>query len=197
VVAVSGAAAAIVQPGAAGAAGAGDAAGRFARVDQVRGFAALIVVICHMSVSAYVGAPNLGERPLPWLGLLLGFGYLGVPLFFVVSGFCIHWPQARARHDGRADAPGWRAFFQRRFWRLYPAYFASLFVASLGLAAMRFMEYRAKGWPLPLPDHFYEQAFGINEIGYNAVFLLPFFERARELNSVLWTLVFEVQFYLL
>ena len=122
---MNGAAAAIAQPGAAGA-GAGDAAGRFARVDQVRGFAALIVVLCHMSVSAYVGAPNLGERPLPWLGLLLGFGYLGVPLFFVVSGFCIHWPQARARHDGRAGAPGWRAFFQRRFWRLYPPYILCL-----------------------------------------------------------------------
>lgn len=108
---------------------ANDAGGRFARVDQVRGFAALIVVICHMSVSAYVGAPNQGEQALPWLGLLLGFGYLGVPLFFVVSGFCIHWPQARAQHDGRADAPAWRAFFQRRFWRLYPPYILCLAAA--------------------------------------------------------------------
>jgi peptidoglycan/LPS O-acetylase OafA/YrhL len=95
---------------------------RFARIDQLRGVAALIVVLCHMSVSAYDGAPNVGERPLPWLGLLLGFGYLGVPLFFVVSGFCIHWPDARARAEGRLAAPRWGAFFRRRFWRLYPPY---------------------------------------------------------------------------
>jgi peptidoglycan/LPS O-acetylase OafA/YrhL len=48
-----------------------------------------------------------------------------------------------------------------------------------------------------LPDHFYEQVFGVSEIGYNALFLLPFFASAGNLNSVLWTLVFEVQFYLL
>lgn len=99
---------------------------RFARIDQVRGFAALIVVLCHMSVSAYDGAPNLGERPLPWLGLLLGFGYLGVPLFFVVSGFCIHWPDARARAAGTLEPPRWDAFFARRFWRLYPPYLFSV-----------------------------------------------------------------------
>lgn len=107
-------------------AAAGSTAQRFARVDQVRGFAAVIVVLCHMSVSAYVGAPNLGAQPLPWLGLLLGFGYLGVPLFFVVSGFCIHWPDARARSAGDAAPVRWSAFFRRRFWRLYPPYALSL-----------------------------------------------------------------------
>ncbi|HET8529599.1 MAG TPA: acyltransferase family protein, partial [Methylomirabilota bacterium] len=71
------------------------ARGRWERVDQLRGLAALAVVLCHLAVSAYREAPNLGGDPWPWLALILGFGYLGVPLFFVISGFCIHLPQAR------------------------------------------------------------------------------------------------------
>ncbi len=127
---------------------------RFERIDQLRGFAALAVVVCHMAVSAWNGAPNLGERPFALLGQILGFGYLGVPLFFVISGFCIHLPQARALAaaarrgsdaDG-ADAPAvasggwsgaaaagldWRRFFARRLWRLYPPYLAALVVAAV------------------------------------------------------------------
>lgn len=121
-----------LTPSSQGAAGAAaETSLRFARIDQVRGFAALIVVLCHLSVSAYVRAPNAGEVFLPWLGFVLGFGYLGVPLFFVVSGFCIHWPEARARSEGRLARPDWGAFFRRRFWRLYPPYALSLAGAVL------------------------------------------------------------------
>lgn len=100
---------------------------RFDRVDQLRGIAALAVVVCHASVSAYKDAPNFDGGPWPWLALTLGFGYLGVPLFFVISGFCIHLPQARALASGEAaPAPAWRRFFARRFWRLYPPYLAAM-----------------------------------------------------------------------
>jgi len=100
---------------------------RFDRVDQLRGIAALAVVICHASVSAYKTAPNLDGGPWPWLASTLGFGYLGVPLFFVISGFCIHLPHARALASGDpVPAPAWRRFFARRFWRLYPPYLAAL-----------------------------------------------------------------------
>jgi len=159
---------------------AADTSGRFARVDQVRGFAALIVVVCHMSVSAYVGAPNLGEQPWPWLGLLLGFGYLGVPLFFVVSGFCIHWPQARARHDGRIGAPGWGAFFQRRFWRLYPPYVLSL-VATIVLLLVV-----TGAWPVGLFSLLAQ--LGLVHTLDARTFL--------GLNPPSWTLAVEAQLYL-
>ncbi len=42
---------------------------RLERIDQLRGVAALAVVVCHAAVSAYTGAPNLGGEPWPWLGL--------------------------------------------------------------------------------------------------------------------------------
>jgi peptidoglycan/LPS O-acetylase OafA/YrhL len=104
---------------------------RSERIDQLRGLAALAVVACHLGVSAYRDAPNLGGSPWAWLGFGLGFGYLGVPLFFVISGFCIHLPQARmlAAMGPAAPPPVWRRFFIRRFWRLYPPYLAALALA--------------------------------------------------------------------
>ena len=107
------------------------AAGRSERIDAVRGLAALAVVACHLGVSAYRDAPNAGGGPAPWLGLVLGFGYLGVPLFFVISGFCIHLPQARALALRPPAPAAWRVFFVRRFWRLYPPYAAALVVAVI------------------------------------------------------------------
>jgi peptidoglycan/LPS O-acetylase OafA/YrhL len=153
---------------------------RFARIDQVRGFAALIVVLCHLSVSAYVGAPNVGEPFLPWLGFLLGFGYLGVPLFFVVSGFCIHWPEARARHEGRIAPPGWGAFFRRRFWRLYPPYAFSV------VGALLLMLLVTGAWPV---------SFGslLAQLALVHVFNASTF---LGVNPPSWTLAVEAQLYL-
>jgi peptidoglycan/LPS O-acetylase OafA/YrhL len=106
---------------------------RSERVNQLRGFAALAVVLCHLGVSAYKDAPNLSGNPWPWLGFALGFGYLGVPLFFVISGFCIHLPQARmlALAEPAAAPLTWGRFFVRRFWRLYPPYLAAIAFALI------------------------------------------------------------------
>ena len=105
--------------------------GRSERVDQLRGVAALAVVACHAGVSAYRDVPNVGGSPWPWLGAVLGFGYLGVPLFFVISGFCIHLPHARmlVARGTAGPPPDWRRFFARRAWRLYPPYVAALATA--------------------------------------------------------------------
>lgn len=54
---------------------------------------------------------------------LASIGASGVMLFFVISGFCIHLRQARA---GASGVVRWGAFWQRRFFRLYPAYLAAL-----------------------------------------------------------------------
>lgn len=158
----------------------GDASLRFARIDQVRGFAAVIVVLCHLSVSAYVGAPNVGEPFLPWLGFVLGFGYLGVPLFFVVSGFCIHWPDARARQEGRLAPPDWRAFFRRRFWRLYPPYALSV------LGALLLLLIATGAWPVSLGSLLAQLA--LVHTFHASTFL--------GVNPPSWTLAVEAQLYL-
>ncbi len=59
------------------------------------------------------------------LVLPLNLGFLGVAIFFVVSGFCIH--LSFQRQGGKFSE-----FFVRRFFRIYPAYLAAvLFFAFL------------------------------------------------------------------
>ena len=153
---------------------------RWERVDQLRGLAALAVVVCHLSVSAYLNAPNLDGGSWPWLGKILGFGYLGVPLFFVISGFCIHLPYARALATAGPEptAPDWKRFFARRFWRLYPPYLAALVVALtlwwLG------------GSPIPWMA-----------VTTQALLLHPFHTATFDgVNPPAWTLAVEAQLYL-
>ena len=154
------------------------ARGRWKRVDQLRGLAALAVVVCHLAVSAYREAPNLAGGPWPWLALILGFGYLGVPLFFVISGFCIHLPQARALTRATPTAPDWRRFFARRFWRLYPPYLAALVVA-LAL-------WWVAGSPLPWLA-----------VTTQALLVHPFHTATFDgVNPPAWTLAVEAQLYL-
>ena len=66
----------------------------------------------------------------PELSLLspLTFGWAGVAIFFVVSGFCIHLSFLKNSN--------WLAFFWRRFFRIYPPYFIAM-VGFLGLDLLR------------------------------------------------------------
>ncbi len=109
----------------------------FKRIDQLRGLAALAVVLCHVKGSAEGVVADPAHQSLHWLSGLMGWGYLGVPLFFVISGLCIHLPAASALAAGRPARPRWRQFFQRRFWRLYPSYLAALALAAGLLLASR------------------------------------------------------------
>lgn len=109
----------------------------FRRIDQLRGFAALAVVLCHVKGSAESVVVDPAQQPLYWLSGLLGWGYLGVPLFLVISGLCIHLPAASAAAADRPTRPDWGRFFRRRFWRLYPPHLAALALAAVLLFASR------------------------------------------------------------
>ena len=118
------------------------AAQRDLRIDALRGTAALGVLALHTQNAWYLGVgadidPATRLRLLDhWLGLAsvpVTFGWLGVNLFFVLSGLCIHHWLLSARVSGREFVYG--AYLKRRFWRLYPAYVAAI-VLSLFLLAL-------------------------------------------------------------
>ena len=69
-----------------------------------------------------------GFRENPWFfpALLMDLGYLGVPLFVLISGFCIHRRAAIARMTTGTASLNWIQFWKKRFWRLYPPYMAAI-----------------------------------------------------------------------
>jgi peptidoglycan/LPS O-acetylase OafA/YrhL len=55
-------------------------------------------------------------------------GKVGVAIFFVVSGFCIHLSHQRSREKGYVT------FFIRRFFRLYPAYLVAVLIYAFAVS---------------------------------------------------------------
>jgi len=64
-----------------------------------------------------------GVLVVHWIGTRSGFalgGYIGVDLFFVLSGYIISTMLWRGRPQGRSIAAQYRTFLRRRVVRLYP-----------------------------------------------------------------------------
>jgi peptidoglycan/LPS O-acetylase OafA/YrhL len=107
---------------------------RLDSIDALRGIAVLMVAGYH--IWGHYGVypfPSIGV--VPWThsaGIFSYFvspfrwGYLGVGLFLVLSGFSIHLSFARKRNESGSYKFEWRKFYFRRLWRLYPAYAVSV-----------------------------------------------------------------------
>lgn len=99
---------------------------RLRSIDLLRGVAVLAVLAIHIPHEAPGG---WREHPFFFPAFLAEFGYLGVPLFIVISGFCIHRRAALARQATGSYAFDWLDFWKRRFIRLYPPYVAAIVFA--------------------------------------------------------------------
>ncbi len=93
-------------------------------LDAWRGIACLMIVAYHSTISIRSIAPELAKAVWPWAR----FGYLGVPLFFVISGYCITATADSIRRKNQSCG----LFLWRRIRRLYPPF---LFMIA-GLAIM-------------------------------------------------------------
>ena len=95
---------------------------RFPALDGLRGIAVILVLFAHFP---YV--QNSGLSRLVWQAAqTLRTGYIGVDLFFVLSGFLITRILIRERRiDGKINL---FAFYQRRALRIFPIYYLSLLV---------------------------------------------------------------------
>ncbi len=102
--------------------------GRLVSIDVLRGLAALAVLLYHIRRHPEGDAGSA----MYYLTLPLEFGPLGVVLFIVISGFCIHLGTAKSIARGGAVRANWRAFWWRRTYRLYPPYLAAI-ALSLGI----------------------------------------------------------------
>jgi len=136
---------------------------RMAAIDGLRAIAVLMVVAFHY----------LGRWPNDYTGLsfapMFEFGWLGVDLFFVISGYCIAMTAERAGSLA--------TFWGRRFGRIYPAYAAGV-VLTFTLVSY---------FGLPGKEVTIVQALG-NLLFLNAAIMPP-------VDGVYWSLIVELKFY--
>jgi peptidoglycan/LPS O-acetylase OafA/YrhL len=156
---------------------------RLRSIDALRGIAALGVVFYHaVDQTGKVVPGGLLKYPVQALQRLSSFGYIGVFLFFVISGFCIHLQWARARANDEQPNIRFIPFWKRRLRRLYPPYviaisiFLLITAASVGLNVTRFFIYDVVMHLLMLHN------------------LDP--HTCYSINGVFWTLAIEEQLYL-
>ncbi len=101
---------------------------RYRSLDFWRGVACLMVVVFHASYDVRADAE---PEPLRSLFRVVSYLWLGVPMFFVISGYCISAACDAARRKPRAVG----YYFYRRFRRIFPPYWAAVGFTLLVVSA--------------------------------------------------------------
>ena len=151
---------------------------RIPALDGVRGVAILLVLMFHQTILV---PQNRLDSLIARLG---GMGWVGVDLFFVLSGFLI----TGILLDAKGQAHYFRNFYARRVLRIFPLYYAVVFVSLV---------------VLPHIHHPKAQNFGRvrgDEVWY-WTYLSNFIIAKRNawrhgILDVSWSLAIEEQFYL-
>lgn len=156
---------------------------RLRSIDALRGVAALGVVFFHAVEQGRNALPNnLFDYPVRLVQFASSFGYIGVFLFFVISGFCIHLQWARAKAAGTEPDIRFGPFWKRRLRRLYPPYVIALLLYLLLTAY-------TVGLDL---THFF-----VYDVGMHLLMLHNLDPNTcYTINGVFWTLAIEEQLYL-
>ncbi len=154
---------------------------RFHFLDGLRAVAATMVVVLHAFASNIIKLSD--KSHLHILGTIFNYidGY-GVNLFFVLSGVVLLRPYLRKQKEFKVVE-----YFRRRFWRIYPPYFAALLFAA---AVILFMN-RYPTW--------YNSSGGMN-IRFSlreTIHELPIINMdGNYYNLAWWSLGVEILFYL-
>jgi peptidoglycan/LPS O-acetylase OafA/YrhL len=151
-----------------------DSPGRIAIVEYLRGFAALSVAWFHLT-NGYADS---------WVSTAGSYGWLGVEVFFVISGFIL--PVAISRTFDNYRIGDFPVFLARRIIRLEPPYIASIALALVlwQLSAI------APGFQ-GAPPH-----YETKQILAHLFYLIPF-THSDWLQPIYWTLAYEFAFYII
>jgi peptidoglycan/LPS O-acetylase OafA/YrhL len=141
----------------------------------LRGIAACWVLLFH--VWQFSGSPTLAISILD-ITPIARFGYMGVDLFFVLSGFLLSLPFLRADMQNR-PMPRLSRFWIRRCRRVLPAYYVQLVII---VAALWWLGQSAVITPLSIASH--------------ALLIQNLFAGIAPLNAVYWTMPIEWDFYI-
>lgn len=148
----------------------------FTSIDALRGFAALSVVLFH------IGGAGLPKLSSPLTSRLTFWGWTGVEVFFVISGFVIPFVLMKGRY--RWSGAG--LFLTRRFIRIWPP---SAILIGLTVLQYAIVNRMGQGDPAGWTQ------LSSGGIAANLLYIVPFTDY-RWLNGILWTLSVEFQYYL-
>jgi peptidoglycan/LPS O-acetylase OafA/YrhL len=148
----------------------------FTTIDILRGFAATAVFFYHYGVSSMLN--KLFKIEFTEIFAMIGAWY-AVPLFFLISGFCIHLSQLKQNSILGTQNLKLLPYIKNRFWRIYPTYFI-LLLFSCSISAIG-------GGKISKTDFFIH-------ISLCQCFSAKYF---NSINLVLWTISVEFLFYLL
>ena len=152
--------------------------GQLPELDGLRGIAVLLVLLRH-AVRPFWSDEAPVANVFGWdLGTLMINGWVGVDLFFVLSGFLItyHIIRLRARLGGNWN---WKPYLAKRALRIIPAYYAVIFITVLGV----FPYYE-----------FPSQVLGLR-VTYHMLFLQDYLP--ANIVVAFWSLGVEEKFYLI
>ena len=161
-------------------------------LDGLRAVAILPVVLFHATMSLYLKHQASGGTQVSALdgsqgdavfrsavGWIASHGFLGVQLFFLISGFVVTLPFAR-HHLLGARAPRLQAFYVKRLTRIEPPYVIALVLFALGVLAVA-------------PEN-----FRLADFASGLVYLrTALFGNEPWAFFISWSLEIEIQFYLL
>ena len=151
---------------------------RIEAIDALRGLAALAVVLFHYV--AFIPLMGISVGPIGSVVVALTrYGYLGVPIFFVLSGYVIAMTASRYTFTPSTGA----RFILRRLVRIAPPYWVMVLLTAATLIAGRTAGY-FKNTPVTSGQVVAHLAYAQNVLGF------------RALDVAYWTLCLEVQFYL-
>ncbi len=143
---------------------------RFYEIDFLRFFAALMVVFFHYTFRGYA-ADSKSVLYFPYLGEVFRYGYLGVSLFFMISGYVI----LMSAYNKKSSE-----FIISRIVRLYPAYWFAVTLTFISIMVIGGVRYRADLYQYILNLTMMHRYIGVTS-----------------LDGVYWTLMVEMKFYLL
>jgi len=148
-------------------------------LDGIRGLAILAVIVCHVNLiyKSPADRSHLGGL----LNAVLAWGWAGVDLFFVLSGFLI----TGILYDAKGRDGFFRNFYARRTLRIMPLYYGFL-LFLIGLS--RLLHCTLSPWVS------FADALTLGSYTYN--FHLIFTHRNTDL-TFFWSLAVEEHFYLL
>ncbi|QDU96180.1 acyltransferase family protein [Lignipirellula cremea] len=168
---------------------------RYQMLDVWRGLACLSIIVCH---SIFYCMPGTTEGDGIWelLLWLCSKAWIGVPAFFVISGYCI---AASADAPRRRTEPA-KNFAWRRMLRIYPPLWAYLVLTAVAVMLMEYWWtgiYSDHNYQLRTPDQLTLWQW-LGNFTLTESWRYHLLGSAQEFyGGQLWTLCYEEQFYLL